>query len=192
MAKMKNKKNFNRESSMSNRSASAQGERGQSAGAGVDSQAESQDDSSDSEDESDTEETNYQAAGSRQSRSNTPARSNGGRQQGSSSKKSLADIDPGQLLDSARGFIEGHPGRATLIGALVGGAIAGLFATERGRELVASAYSYARPMIADYARDFINAQSEKPSTPLFRNSLDYLASYFRWTACPEPGPSLES
>lgn len=70
------------------------------------------------------------------------------------------DFDPGQLLDSAREFVEGHPGRATLIGAVIGGALGGLFASERGRQLVRAGYSYARPMIADYARNFVASNTD--------------------------------
>jgi len=102
------------------------------------------------------EEANYQAAGSRQTSLNQPRREmNGKRSQGLNK-----EFEPTQLLDSAREFIEGHPGRATLIGAVIGGAAAGLFATERGRSLVRAAYSYARPMLADYARGFVNANTE--------------------------------
>jgi len=106
------------------------------------------------------EEANYQAAGSRQAvgvaSPNQPRREmNGKRSQGLS-----REFEPTQLLESAREFIEGHPGRATLIGAVIGGAAAGLFATERGRSLVRAAYSYARPMLADYARGFVNANTE--------------------------------
>lgn len=88
-----------------------------------------------------TAESNYQAAGSR-----PEARD---RQQ----------FDAAHVFESTREFIEIHPLRATLIGAALGGAVAGLFATERGRSLMRAAYSYARPFIADYARDLINSQS---------------------------------
>lgn len=160
MAKMKNKKNSSRdESAGSSRSASAQSSRGRFE-AGSDAEFE------DTDVEEDTEESNYQAAGSRQSggqsRQNSPATRNaGGNREQSKSQKSFGDFDPKEVLDSARDFMEGNPVRATLIGALVGGAVAGLFATERGRSLVTSAYAYARPMIADYARNFINAQSDR-------------------------------
>ncbi len=150
MAKMKNKKN--QTSSSRNEKPS----RGLAQSASVE-EYDTDDVSDDTDSESDAEETNFQAAGSRQ----TSMRSS--QESTRSSKKQAAglpEIDPGQLLDTARNFIEGHPGRATLIGALVGGAVAGLFATEKGRSLVSAAYSYARPMIADYARNFINAQSQ--------------------------------
>lgn len=106
-------------------------------------------------DQEESAESNYQAAGSRQMRQTDQI---GGQSSSSPSDRASQDFDPRQLLDSAREFVEGHPGRATLIGAAIGGVIAGLFATERGRQLARAAYSYSRPMIADYARNFINSQ----------------------------------
>lgn len=150
MAKMKTKNDFTRDNNMSNRP----------------NQFDSKADVERQDDSESSEETNYQAAGSRQvsgssqnQQQSQPSRNPSGRKQ-SPVEKTLQDFDPAQLLESARNFIEGHPGRATLIGALVGGAVAGLFATERGRSLAGAAYSYVRPMIADYARDFINSKSE--------------------------------
>jgi len=67
-----------------------------------------------------------------------------------------AEFDPKQLLDSFRDFVEGHPGRATALGAVVGGVAAGLLATDTGRSLLRASFSYARPMISDYARKFVS------------------------------------
>jgi hypothetical protein len=163
MAKMKNKKN-----SMSSRP--SQTSRGSVEDMSTEQYDAGEDIGSDTED---TEETNYQAGGSRQvsgasgrqGQNQSQGQNQGQRAQGSRQGNSgrsggqAQDFDPRQLMDSARDFIEGHPGRATLIGALVGGAVAGLFATERGRSLIGAAYSYSRPMIADYARNFISSQS---------------------------------
>jgi hypothetical protein len=159
MAKMKNKKNNMSSRPSQNSRGSVQDMSTEQYDAGEDIGGDTQD----------TEETNYQAGGSRQvsgvSGRQGQQQSQGprgqGSRQGNSGRSGGQDqeFDPRQLLDTAREFIEGHPGRATLIGALVGGAVAGLFATERGRSLVGAAYSYSRPMIADYARNFISSQS---------------------------------
>lgn len=71
----------------------------------------------------------------------------------------LENMDPKQLFDRFRDYIEGHPGRATLLGAAVGGLAAGLCSTDMGRGLLRASYSYARPMISDLAQKFVTNQS---------------------------------
>ena len=80
-------------------------------------------------------EANTQAAASRQA--SIPLRLN------------HAPADTKRVLDSAREFVESHPGRAALIGAVVGGAAAGLLATELGRSFLRTVWSYARPIFGE-------------------------------------------
>lgn len=82
-------------------------------------------------------------------RGGTEAQSSGGRSEG-------MDFDPRQLLDSFRQYVEGHPGRASVLGAVAGGVAAGLLATDTGRSLLRASFGYARPMLTDYARKFIS------------------------------------
>lgn len=70
------------------------------------------------------------------------------------------EFDPKQLWETFRGYIEEHPGRASAVGAVVGGVAAGLLASETGRSFLRATYGYARPMIADYARQFVSNQGE--------------------------------
>lgn len=72
----------------------------------------------------------------------------------SSGNEFLDAVTP--AFTEARRFIEGSPVRAAAIGAIVGGGLMTLFATEKGRQLVKVAYDYANPMIAKYARDYVS------------------------------------
>lgn len=86
--------------------------------------------------------------------------SGGQKRRASSQTEEGFDFDPKQLWESFRGYIEEHPGRASALGAVVGGVAAGLLASETGRSLLRASYGYARPMIADYARKFVSSQTE--------------------------------
>ena len=97
----------------------------------------------------------------RQGGSQSQGRASGGaqgeQQQGASQAQQGPDIMGSitPVISEARNFIEGHPARAAAIGAILGGVLMTLFATPRGRSALRTAVSYANPVIAKYARDYV-------------------------------------
>jgi hypothetical protein len=75
----------------------------------------------------------------------------------SSPQELLSSLRP--ALDEAREYIEGNPMRAAAIGAVAGGFLMSLFATEKGRSFVKMAYDYANPMVTKAAREFVSQTS---------------------------------
>ena len=65
----------------------------------------------------------------------------------------------GPMVSNVREFLEGNPGGAAALGAIIGGAVAGLLASDRGRSLLKKSYDYAKPVLTDYARDFASKQA---------------------------------
>lgn len=86
--------------------------------------------------------------GAKSARSNVPANSEAGPQD------LLASVTP--ALQSVQRYIEGSPLRAAAIGAIAGGTLMSIFATEKGRAFARMAYDYANPMVSKYVREYVS------------------------------------
>ena len=62
-------------------------------------------------------------------------------------------------IDTVRNFVEGNPLRAVALGAAAGGLLGGLFATETGRMILKTTFGYAKPVLAEKAREFAGNQA---------------------------------